>query len=85
MSAMAATGGGALLSFGLGSGGERRSFLRKKPQVAKVGERPLFPLLIKGRGERYAFLDLRIAHDLSHDAAIDACRYGRTRWIRSQI
>ena len=50
-------GGGALLSFGLGSGGERRSFLRKEPQVAKVGERPLFPLLIKRGGERYAFLD----------------------------
>ena len=29
------------------------------------------------------FLDLSIAHDLSQDAAIDACRYGRTRWIRS--
>ena len=40
--ATAATGGGALLSFGLGSGGERRSFRRKELQVAKVGERPCF-------------------------------------------
>ena len=43
--ATAAADGRALLAFGLGSAGERRSFRRKELQVAKVGERPCFPCL----------------------------------------
>ena len=86
MVATVATGGGALLSFGFGSGGERRRFLRLEPQVAKVGELPLFPLLIKReRADVSPFRINKTTHDLSHDAAFNACRWGRARWIRSKI
>ena len=43
-------GSGALLSFDFGSGGGRQRFLRLQQQMAKIGEIPLFPLLIRRRG-----------------------------------
>ena len=51
-----------------------------------MGELPLFPLLIKGGGGgRSAFPNKETTHDLSHDAAFNACRSGRARWIRREI
>ena len=43
-------GSGALLSFDFGSGRGRRRFLRLQQRMAKIGEIPLFPLLIRRRG-----------------------------------
>jgi len=43
-------GSGALLSFDFGSGGGRRRFLRLQQRMTKIGEIPLFPLLIRRRG-----------------------------------
>ena len=46
-------GSGALLSFDFGSGRGRRRFLRSQQQMAKIGEIPLFPLLIRGTGQTF--------------------------------
>ena len=47
---LVAMGGGALLSFGFGSGGGRWRFLRLQQRMTKMEEMPLFPLLIKRDG-----------------------------------
>ena len=46
-------GSGALLSFDFGSGRGRRRFLRLQQQMAKIGEIPMFPLLIRGTGRTF--------------------------------
>ena len=52
----------------------------------RVGELPLFPLLIKREGTDVTHCQNKeYPHVLSHDAAFDACRWGRERWIRSKI
>ena len=47
-------GSGALLFFDFGSGGGRRRFLRLQQQMAKIGKKPLFPLLIRRGAGRCA-------------------------------
>ena len=73
-------GGGALLSL---RRGERRRFWSSNQ---RDGRPPPFPLLMKREGgERYAFPNKETTHDLSHDAAFDACSSRKARWIRSKI
>ncbi len=82
---LVAMGGGALLSFGFGKMRERRRFLRLKQQPANGRTAPVSPAYKEGGGGRSIFPNKETTHDLSHDAAFNACRSGRARRIRSEI
>ena len=76
-------GGGALPSFNSASGGGRRRFLRLQQRRAKVGEMPLFPLLIKRDGADISAFQIN-----NHPRSLPRLRNGRVplrgaRWIRS--
>ena len=86
MVAPVAMGGGALLSFGFGKKGGAAEIFENGVTTGEVGKLPLFPLLIKRVGaDVSSFRIKKPPHDLSHDAAFNACRSGRARWIRSKI
>ena len=83
---LVAAGGGALLSFGFekkgGSSGDSRGQSNKR----RSGETaPASPAYKEGGGGRFALPNKETTHDLSHDAAFNACRSWRARWIRSKI
>ena len=69
-----AMGGGALLSFGFGKKGGAAEIFENGVTTGEMGKLPLFPLLIKRGGGRFALPNKETTHDLSHDAAFDACR-----------
>ena len=86
MAVLVAMGGGALLSFSFGKKGGAAEICENRVTTGEMGELPLFPLLIKGEGEGVSsFRIKKPPHDLSHDAAFNACRWGRARWVRSKI
>ena len=85
MVAPVAMGGGALLSFGFEKKGGAAEIFENGVTTGEMGKLPLFPLLIKRVGGRFALPNKETTHDLSHDAAFSACRWGRARWIRSKI
>ena len=82
---LVAMGGGALLSFGFGKTRERRRFLRLEQQRANGRTTPVSPAYKEGGGGCSAFPNKETTHDLSHDAAFNACRSGRARWIWREI
>ena len=83
---LVAMGGGALLSFSFGKKGGAAEISEIGVATGEMGELPLFPLLIKrGGSRRSVFPNKETTHDLSHDAAFDACRSRRARWIQSEI
>ena len=72
---LVAMGGGALLSFSFGKKGGAAEISEIGVATSEMGELPLFPLLIKREGGRFALSNKETTHDLSHDAAFDACRW----------
>ena len=76
--------GGALLSFSFGKKGGAAEVFEIGSSNRRMGELPLFPLLIRREGADVPpFPKKETTHDLSHNAAFDACRSRRARWIRS--
>ena len=71
---LVAMGGGALLSLSFGKKGGAAEISEIGVATDGMGELPLFPLLIKREGGgRFALPNIEATHDLSHDAAFDAC------------
>ena len=82
---LVAMGGRALLSFSFEKKGERRRLSRLEQQLANGRTAPVSPAYKEGGGGRSIFPNKETTHDLSHDAAFNACRSGRARWIRREI
>ena len=79
-----AMGGGARLSFSFG----------KKVGAAEVFEignsnrrdgrtAPVYPAYKEGGGGRSVFPNKETTHDLSLNAAFDACRWGKAQWLEA--
>ena len=84
---LVAMGGGALLSFSFGKKGGAAEVREDGVVATSKGERtaPVSSAYKEGGGGRFALANKETTHNLSHDAAFDACRSGRARWIRSEI
>ena len=81
-----AMGGGALLSFGFGKKGRAAELFEIGSSKLQDGRTaPVSPAYKEGGGRRSVFLNKETTHDLSHDAAFDACCLRRVRWIQSEI
>ena len=73
---LVAMGGGALLSLGFEKKGGAAEVREDGVVATSEGERtaPVSSAYKEGGGIRFALLNKETTHDLSHDAAFNACR-----------
>ena len=79
-------GGWSAALFQLQEEGESGGDLRNWSNNRRDGRTaPVSPAYKEGGGGRSVFPNKETTHDLSHDAAFNACRSGRAWWIQSKI